>query len=54
MLVSLILLNRRALPEGVRIITSYRLVVMGISFSSVGFFSVGLIYSVIKDNVFGG
>lgn len=49
----LILLNRRALPEGVRI-TGYRLVVMGISFLFFGFFSVILVYSVIKTNVFGG
>lgn len=49
----LILLNRRALPENVRI-TGYRLVVMGISFLFFGFFSVILVYSVIKTNVFGG
>jgi hypothetical protein len=49
----LILLNRRALPEGVRI-TSYRLVVMWISFAFFGFFSVILVYTVLKDNLFGG
>ncbi len=49
----LIQLNRKALPEGVRI-TGYRLVVMWISFAFFGFFSVILVYSVISENVFGG
>ena len=48
----LIQLNRKALPEGVRI-TGYRLVVMWISFAFFGFFSVILVFTVLRDNLFG-
>lgn len=49
----LILLNCRELPEVARI-TSYRLVVIGVLFLFFDFFLVSQVYSMIKDNVFGG